>query len=108
MTLFGVALTVSLACASISKEELACEEAVSRLSDCCPGLDARRFPCVESSGGGCSKSADPTVTERAAGCILDSSCSTLVANGVCQNLVALSFVPHALKDTKQIEAEACK
>lgn len=103
---FGVALAVSLACTSMTNEELACEEAVSRLSDCCPGLDARRLPCVES--GGCNNEADPVLTERASGCVLDSSCDALQARGSCANLVALSLVPHALKDRRAIEAEACK
>jgi hypothetical protein len=101
-------LGVSLACASMTKEELACEEAASRLIDCCPGFDARRMPCVESEGGGCNKVASPVLTERASSCILDTSCDALRGRGSCDNLIALSLVPHALKDTQAIETEACK
>lgn len=106
--LFGVALTVSFACASMTSEELACEEAVSRLSDCCPDIDARRLPCVESGGGGCNNEATPVLTQHASSCILEATCQGLVERGVCTNLAGLSLVPHALKDTKQIETEACK
>jgi hypothetical protein len=105
---FVVALLVMLSCGEITKEELACEQAVSRLRDCCDGLDARRLPCVDSSGGCASGEAKPVLTPRAASCVLDSDCGHYQSNGGCDRIVQLSLVPHAEKDLQEIELEACR
>ena len=107
-TLLAVAFALPLACGSITHEELVCEEAVSRLDDCCPDLDSRRLPCVQSSGDGCGGAADPVLTVRASQCILDSACEAMISRGSCDRIVSLSLVPHSIKDTKAIEQEACK
>ncbi len=105
---FAVALFVSLSCGEITKEELACEQAVSKLRDCCAALDARRLPCVDSSGGCESGSAKPMLTEHAASCVLDNDCSHYQSNGGCDRIVALSLVPHSEKDLPALEDEACR
>ncbi len=110
VTALAITLLIALAlsCGAISKEELACEQAVSRLSDCCPGLDTRRLPCVDSAGSGCSGKAEPTLSPRASSCILDSSCDALKAKGACDVVVEQSYVPHAIKDERVIEQGVCK
>jgi hypothetical protein len=106
--LFAAALLVSLSCGEITKEELACEQAVSKLRDCCEALDARRLPCVESSGGCAEGSASPMLTPRASDCALTADCEHLVSSGACDGVVRLSLVVNSLKDRDAIEKEACR
>jgi hypothetical protein len=106
VTTFVLALLLSLSCGSITREELACEQAVAHLSDCCPALDTRRLPCFRIREG-CSGDTEPMLTEVAATCVLDASCDSLRA-ARCERLVALSLVPHSLKDREEIETEACR
>jgi hypothetical protein len=101
---FVFALLVMLSCGEITNEELACEQAVSKIRDCCEGFDARRMPCVESTGGCASGEARPVLTPRAASCVLDRECGDVR----CGRLIELSLVPHAEKDTQEIEIEACR
>jgi hypothetical protein len=103
-----VALLVSLSCGSITKDELACEQAVSKLRDCCDALDARRLPCVDSNGGCASGEAKPVLNAHAASCVLDNDCGHYQSNGGCDRLVALSIVPDYEKDLTAIEDEACR
>ena len=100
----AIVVGLSLSCGAITHDELACEEAVSRLSDCCPGLDTRGLSCVDSSGG-CSGEAKPTVTSRASSCVLGKSCSDL--GGACSGVIAYAQVPDTLKDTSVLESEVC-
>lgn len=104
---FATAIALSISCGSFTREELACEQAVSKLSDCCRGFDARRLPCVEVQGG-CNGDADPVLTLKASKCVVDTSCDALLARGTCSRLVAQSLVPHPLKDREEIEEEACR
>lgn len=105
---FAVLLGLALSCGAISNEELACEQAVSRLTDCCPGLDARRLPCVASEGGSCSGKADPILTQRASTCVLSATCDELTTRGSCRAVVEQSYVPHSVKDLELLEREVCR
>ena len=101
--MFVLPLAIALSCASMSPEELLCEEAVSRLEDCCPGLDARRFSCET----GCN-SPTTAVTEQASECIRDRSCDDLKNKGSCTALTRIANEPYPASATFVIEQEACK
>lgn len=106
-TTFAIAVVLSISCSSFTREELACEQAVSKLTDCCEGLDARRLPCVNVESG-CRGDADPVLNEKASRCIDEASCDALRARGTCDRLIAQSLVPHPNKDRDEIEAESCR
>lgn len=61
--------------------ELACEDAVQHLVDCCPnGAPARALHCYV--GRGCEDD-DLDLDENQAECLRDSDCETLYASGAC-------------------------
>jgi len=74
-----VALTM---CPSISRHELACEEAKARLLRCCPGFTGEALTCEDTSGEiyGCDQVEIDLADAR---CVADSSCQALVEGGVC-------------------------
>jgi hypothetical protein len=89
---FTVSLVVfmSLACSSFREDEFLCENAVSHLQGCCPGLDASRVVCSYSDQG-CffGDQTYPELDLAQSGCILSNSCEALRANGVCDRAAAL-------------------
>lgn len=103
-----VALLVALSCTGLSEEELTCEQAVSKISECCPDVDTRRLPCVESAGGCTNGEAEATVSRSAGRCVLDLSCETLRSSGKCERIVAYAMLPHVYKNRAQLEAEVCR
>ncbi len=64
----------------IRGDELQCENAVTRLVDCCPTFPQIEGYCDYSEGCGVYY---PTISESDARCIARSSCEDLVGNGVC-------------------------
>lgn len=104
----GAALVVALSCTGISEEELTCEQAVSKLAECCPDLDPRRLPCVDTAGGCASGEAEATVSRAAGSCVLAVSCDVLRSSRTCERVVAYALVPHAHKDRAAFEAEVCR
>lgn len=79
-TLLGAAL----ACNGIREDELSCEEAVSHLSECCPGFRASRVDCSYTAAQGCGiQTTYPQIGLDAAKCIQSESCATMQSNGVC-------------------------
>jgi hypothetical protein len=66
----------------IDRDELACEQAVAHLADCCPGFDANRWSCVSYSGG-CGNGSTPDISVEAGECIAHASCDDLVRSGSC-------------------------
>jgi hypothetical protein len=105
-TAFVVVLGLALSCGSITKDELSCEQAVSKLSDCCPALDTRGLPCVDSSG--CNGQAKPVLSTRASSCILATDCSVYQARGSCDGIISFALVPHSMKNDDVIENEVCQ
>jgi hypothetical protein len=76
----GLLATIWLAaagCSSITRDELRCEEAMSHLAGCCPGLAASPVACVGT--GSFPFTAFPDVE-----CLLDLSCEDMEAQGVCE------------------------
>lgn len=76
---------------------LYCEEAVSALSECCPGFKERNTISCDYSydyyPGGCDTSSrtyhkDPDLSIATSQCILGATCDRLRANGVCDALVS--------------------
>src|SRR5262245_23016572 len=101
-------ILVSLACTGASYDEVTCEQAVSKLTECCPGVDPRRLPCVDTEGGCTSGEAIAVVSPRAGECILDLSCEQLRATNRCERIAEYALVPHARKERSQLEAEVCE
>ena len=97
-------MSIVLSCGSIRDDELVCEEAVSRLEDCCPSFEPRRFSCDR---GGCNPNV-PALDERAADCVRERACGDLQSKGICENLIRLSNQPYPSSLTDEIEREACK
>jgi hypothetical protein len=63
------------------QDDLDCEQAVSHLRSCCPGLDPSTFDCTYVSG--CGKT-DPTQFSIAQSqCIEGLSCDQIGADGLC-------------------------
>jgi hypothetical protein len=67
-----------------------CEDALSRLEQCCPGFDATPVLCnyfhSKSSGCGTTSTSNvrPALERWESACIRDESCDELVANKVCE------------------------
>ncbi len=82
---FGV--VVMFACGDMRQDELDCELAVSRLQECCPGLDTSPIHCmyVEDCGGS-EPDTYPAVDIPQSACIRGESCTTLVSTGVCKRV----------------------
>ena len=95
---FALSVTVVIACGDDGVEEddnqfradvLWCEEALARLTDCCPGFDARVVECnyYYSFDKGCgsptTKHVQPALTASESECIRDLSCDQLIATNVC-------------------------
>jgi hypothetical protein len=101
-------IIVVLSCGEIREDEMLCEESVSKLIDCCPNLDARRFICVYDPGGCGNPALTPIFSAKASKCVHDRSCDDLKNKGSCQALHDLALVPGKRSDIPAFEAEACK
>jgi len=108
----GGAFGMLLACGSSTTDDdnfredvLDCENAVARLSDCCPGFRSRQVECLyhfhEEESSGCGESSasrdeiTPALSTAESDCIHSTSCAALQATGVCtraQN--ALTYEAH--------------
>jgi len=106
--LFVGGILVALSCTGITRAELTCEQAVSKITTCCPEVDARRLPCIETEGGCASGEAIAVISQTAGECILDLECTQLQQSGKCQKLLEYALVPHAKKDRVAIQTEVCQ
>jgi hypothetical protein len=67
-----------------------CEEALARLSECCPGFDAARVECnyYYSHDPGCGKPTtqqiEPAFTMGESECIRNTGCDVLISSNVCR------------------------
>jgi hypothetical protein len=86
----SIALIVGLVLAcTIREDEFACEDAVSRLKDCCPGFDPSRVDCTFTSGDGCGGDVHPEINPTNASCIRGEACDALQSTGVCARAMKL-------------------
>jgi len=76
-----VVVLVSLCCGGLNKEELACEEAVAHLEECCPGFQSSRVRCIDEDRGCVSQR--PDITVEMSRCIRSEECGALVTYGIC-------------------------
>jgi hypothetical protein len=67
----------------LNEIELSCEEAVAKLTDCCPSLRIESGWCYESSG--CNEQ-HPWLSVDESDCILQTDCDAIVAHDVCYRL----------------------
>jgi hypothetical protein len=101
--LVPIAVAIALSCGSVRDDELQCEEAVSKLENCCPGFDIGRVRCEYSS---CDDSRNPDIDVNGAECIRATSCASLMTSGKCANLTRLS--QDVYPSPSDIEKEACR
>lgn len=83
-----------------------CEEAVSRLEECCPKIDPRRINCVYQEG--CGTDLIPVFTPVASECLRTRPCAELEADGTCEALRQLSYQPYPFQERASFEREACR
>jgi len=78
----------------LRQDELECEQAANQLANCCPNFDLEGLSCTYSDA---CDTVYPALSVSQSQCILNESCATLVASGVCaraaQALPALSAQP---------------
>jgi hypothetical protein len=98
--LTGVVAALVAACVApigIRGDELECEEAVARLTTCCPGFDPGKVECAYVDRG-CDPPILPAFSVETAQCIERSDCVALAARGTC------ALAQPARKDTtKQLQ-----
>jgi hypothetical protein len=75
LALFGTRCT-----GGMREDEVECEQAVSKLTQCCPGFDPGRLHCEYSDACGTTW---PEYTINDSHCIESESCKTLQQTGVC-------------------------
>jgi hypothetical protein len=70
----------------LRRDELRCEEAVQRISDCCGNnFDAARVDCTYVPPGCNSPGSSPQISESEADRIFDESCDAVAAEWRCGN-----------------------
>ncbi len=69
---------VALRC--IRGDEMLCENAVSRLQQCCAGFVVSSGYCTYSDGCGVTY---PTISESDSKCVADASCEYIVDHDIC-------------------------
>jgi len=80
LALSAAALSTLVAGGGLRQDEIDCEQAVAHLQDCCPDFGTATIACVSSQG--CDVS-DPALSIAESQCILDRSCESLIASGLC-------------------------
>jgi hypothetical protein len=81
---------VALGCTGIREDELACENSVSLLQECCPGFSGSNIDCTYEAG--CKTyTAYPVISESESACIQEKSCAELQSSGVCAKAIAFRY-----------------
>lgn len=71
----------------LRSDDLACEQAMVALDECCAGFSPRGFDCAY--GEGCDgESFPPIVLRPESGCIRRLSCEDVRASRICERVVA--------------------
>lgn len=99
-------VAVVLSCGEIREDEMLCEEAVSRLDECCSEIDPRRLNCVYQDG--CGTELRPIFSPSASDCLRDRPCDVLRERGICDGLQKLSYEPYPFQNRSAFEKEACR
>ena len=80
-------LALAASCNGMRKDELACEQAVLHLRDCCPGFSAQQVSCYYEERQDCSGNTVgheyPAISEADAQCIRAKSCKDLQDAKLC-------------------------
>ena len=103
---FAAVVAVVLSCGEIRETEMLCEEAVSRLDECCPEIDPRRLNCIHQDG--CGTKLEPIFTAKASDCLRDRPCESMREQGICEGLKKLSYEPYPFQSRLEFEQEACR
>ena len=74
--LLAIASIASPGCESITRDELRCEEAISHLAGCCPGLSGSPVECVGTG-------SLPFIEFPNVGCLLDLPCGEIQSRALC-------------------------
>jgi len=82
LLLCGAAVALLTASGGIRRDELACEEAVSRLVECCPQVDPGQYACFYTAGCGTAPTY-PEVSETESRAVLAASCETIRVDYDC-------------------------
>ena len=90
----------------VGETEMLCEEAVSRLDECCPEIDPRRLNCIHQDG--CGTTLEPIFTGKASDCLRDRPCDSIREQGICDGLKQLSYEPYQFQSRFEFEQEACR
>ena len=72
-----VAVLGLTALGGVRRDELACEEAVARLIECCPHADPHEYQCFYTAGGCGSKEKLPELSEAESQAVVDADCDTI-------------------------------
>jgi hypothetical protein len=93
---FALAITSVLACATDNNNEIDfrddvinCEDALDRLTSCCPNFDGRPIVCrhVRHHDNSCGldtyDTEDPALNSNESSCIQSKSCAELQSQGIC-------------------------
>ena len=81
VALASALLVAAIGLRCVRRDELFCENAVSRLEQCCSGFHPDQSYCSYSEGCG---TVYPTITEDDSKCIVGMSCADIVAAGICE------------------------
>lgn len=68
------------------QDELECEEAVTHLTDCCPGFNPTKINCTHEAA--CDLQNVTALPVLESQCILRESCETIVKTKVCDRLTS--------------------
>jgi hypothetical protein len=84
--LLFVSIAVGTACvgsdSGVREDELICEEAVARLTQCC-GTLTYPYDCTYVPPEACSSAVYPDIPTLQGQCIRKATCESLVASGAC-------------------------
>ena len=95
----GAVIALLLGCApsiddnQFREDVFLCEEAVARLSKCCPGFNADAVACVyydyvsHDACGSHRQHSDPALTIAESLCIHDVSCEAIVDRDICSRVM---------------------
>jgi hypothetical protein len=92
LVLLGVFLSTFAVSPGFRRDELACEEAVAHLGECCPNLDTTQLNCTYDDACGTLR---PDFDVNQSGCIREASCEEIRARGLCDLKAADGDASHA-------------
>jgi hypothetical protein len=85
----SLAVVVIFSCKGIREDELACEDAVSHLQECCPAFTGSNIDCQYNAGGCDTPTVYPELNVGTSACIRNETCDVLRSSGVCGRALLL-------------------